>query len=141
LIGHSDDNASEDAGRLNVTLHHNHWAEGVTERMPRVRFGKVHSFNNYFTSSGNNYCLRAGRGGQLLIENNYFQGVSNPHEFNNDEDEPTAHITERGSVYSNTSGLQIRGGGGTPFTSAPYTVTLDAAADVPALVQACVGPR
>jgi pectate lyase len=141
LIGHSDDNAEEDTGRLNVSLHHNWWAEGVTERMPRVRFGKVHSFNNLFASPGNNYCLRAGRSAALLIENNYFQGVSNPHEFNNDEDEQTAHITERNSVYSAVSGSQVRGGGGTPFSSAPYTLTLDPAAEVPARVQACAGPR
>ena len=141
LIGHSDDNAEEDTGRLNVSLHHNWWAEGVTERMPRVRFGKVHSFNNLFASPGNNYCLRAGRGAALLIENNYFQGVSNPHEFNNDEDEQTAHITERNSVYSAVSGSQARDGGGVPFTSAPYALTLEPAADVPARVQACAGPR
>jgi pectate lyase len=141
LIGHSDDNAEEDADRLNVSLHHNWWADGVTERMPRVRFGKVHSFNNLFASPGNNYCLRAGRGAALLIENNYFQGVSNPHEFNNDEDEQTAHITERNSVYSAVSGTQARDGGGTPFTSAPYALTLEPAAEVPARVQACAGPR
>jgi len=141
LIGHSDDNAEEDMGRLNVSLHHNWWAEGVTERMPRVRFGKVHSFNNLFASPGNNYCLRAGHGAQLLIENNYFQGVSNPHEFNNDEDEQTAHITERNSAYSGATGTQARDGGGTPFTSAPYPLVLEPAADVPARVQACAGPR
>jgi pectate lyase len=141
LIGHSDNNESEDTGRLNVTLHHNWWAEGVTERMPRVRFGKVHSFNNLFASGGNNYCLRAGRNAGLLIENNYFDGVQNPHEFNSDEDEASAHITERNSIYSATSGLQARGGGGTPFENAPYPVTLDDAADVPALVRACAGPR
>jgi pectate lyase len=141
LIGHSDDNSEEDSGRLNVTLHHNHWAEGVTERMPRVRFGKVHSFNNYFASAGNNYCLRAGRNAQLLIENNYFDGVNNPHEFNNEEDEPTAHITERGSDYTTATGAQVRGGGGTPFTMAPYSFTLDATAEVPAIVKACAGPR
>jgi pectate lyase len=141
LIGHSDDNASEDSGRLNVSLHHNWWAEGVTERMPRARFGKIHSFNNYFSSSGNNYCVRAGRGAQILIENNYFDGVSSPHEFNNAEDEPTAHITERGSTYANTSGTQARGGGGTPFTSAPYQVELEPSAEVPARVKACAGPR
>jgi pectate lyase len=141
LIGHADDNEAEDFGRMNVSLHHNHWADGVIERMPRVRFGKVHSFNDYFAASGNNYCIRAGRGSQLLIENNYFEGVNSPHEFNDAADEPTAHITQRGSVYVDSTGERAENGGGTPFTMAPYPVVLDPAEDVPARVRACAGPR
>jgi pectate lyase len=30
-----------DRGKLKVTFHHNWWADGVIERMPRVRFGDV----------------------------------------------------------------------------------------------------
>lgn len=141
LIGHSDNNADEDEGRLNVSVHHNHWGEGVIERMPRVRFGQVHVFNNYFASSGNNYCVRAGRGARILIENNAFDGVKDPHVFNNADDEKTAHITARNNDYSGASGTQATGGGGTPFTNAPYPVSLDDADAVPALVKACAGPR
>jgi pectate lyase len=141
LIGHSDDNAREDDGRLKISLHHNWWAEGVIERMPRVRFGQVHVFNNYFDSSDANYCVRAGRGAHLLIENNYFDGVDSPHQFNNSEDEGTAHITAAGNVYSGTSGDQVTGGGGEPFTEVPYPVTLDAAEQLNELVPGCAGPR
>jgi pectate lyase len=59
LVGHSDNNASEDAGRLHVTFHHNWWGQLVHERMPRVRFGRVHVYNNFYNSPGNNYCIRA----------------------------------------------------------------------------------
>jgi pectate lyase len=141
LIGHSDNNASEDDGRLKISFHHNYWAEGVIERMPRVRFGQVHVFNNYFASPMNNYCVRAGRGAHLLIEANHFDHVNSPHEFNNAEDQPTAHITARDNVYDGTTGNQATGGGGAPFTSVPYPVTLDPAANIPALVKACAGPR
>jgi pectate lyase len=141
LIGHSDSNDSEDTGRLNVTLHHNWWADGVVERMPRVRFGKVHSFNNYFASTGNNYCVRAGKNAQILVEKDYFQGVKSPHAFNSSDDQGTSNITARDNVYQGTSGTQATGGGGPAFTSPPYSASMDAASAVPGIVQSCAGPR
>jgi pectate lyase len=141
LVGHSDNNAEEDDGRLKVTFHHNWWAEGVIERMPRVRFGQVHVFNNFFSSQDSNYCVRAGRSAQLLIEGNYFDRVNSPHEFNNEEDEATASITARNNVYNQTTGEQRTGGGGPTFTSAPYAPTIEPAEGIPAIVQACAGPR
>ena len=141
LLGHSDDNSSEDNGRLKVTFHHNWWAERVIERMPRVRFGQVHVFNNYYSSTGNNYCVRAGTNAHLLVEGNYFDGVNSPHEFNDATDETTASITARNNTYSGTTGNQVTGGGGTPFTSVPYTATIEPASGIPALVQSCAGPR
>ncbi len=49
LIGGSD-SRTEDAGLLNVTFRAN-WFEDAGQRMPRVRYGKVHSINNYFTGN------------------------------------------------------------------------------------------
>ena len=95
LLGHSDNNAGEDTGRIKVTFHHNWWGELVIERMPRVRFGQVHVFNNYFAAPGNNYCVRAGRAAAVLVEGNYFDHVQSPHQFNSAEDEATASITAR----------------------------------------------
>jgi pectate lyase len=141
LFGHSDNNAGEDRGRLKVTVHHNWWAEGVTERMPRVRFGEIHVFNNYYSSAGNNYCLRAGLEAHILSESNYFDGVNSPHVYNNSSDEQTAYITRRDNIFNNTTGTNVSGGGGTPFSSPPYSATIDDAASVPGLVQACAGPR
>jgi pectate lyase len=141
LLGHSDNNASQDTGRIKVTFHHNWWAERVIERMPRVRFGQVHVFNNYFSSTGNNYCVRAGLNAGILVEGNYFDGVSSPHQFNSSSDQATAYITARNNTYNNTTGDQATGGGGTPFTNPPYSATIESASGIPALVRSCAGPR
>lgn len=116
-------------------------AERVIERMPRVRYGQVHVFNNYFASPGNNYCVRAGRNASLLIEGNYFQDVKSPFEFNNATDQGTAHITARNNTFVNVTGTQATGGGGTPFTSYPYSATIEPSGGVRDVVQRCAGPR
>ncbi|WP_294986618.1 pectate lyase [uncultured Fibrobacter sp.] len=74
LIGNSKTKTS-DRGHLNVTIHHTWWADGVVERMPRVRFGKVHVANNLFDSKNASYCVRAAIEANIRIERNVFIGV------------------------------------------------------------------
>lgn len=74
LIG-SSDSASADRGKLNVTLHHNLFEE-VGQRVPRVRFGKVHVYNNFYEiDNPDNYVYSWGVGIESAIyaENNFFQ--------------------------------------------------------------------
>jgi pectate lyase len=69
LVGHSPNNAAEDMGRLNVTFHHN-WYENIDDRAPRVRFGNVHSFDNYINGAENaTICVC---GAVTLVEDNYY---------------------------------------------------------------------
>jgi pectate lyase len=73
LIGNSD-GATEDRGHLRVTLHHNLF-DDTGQRTPRVRFGKVHVYNNVYRA-GRDSTFRsawgAGTESQLFAENNYF---------------------------------------------------------------------
>jgi len=140
LVGGSD-NSSGDVGKLNVTWHHNWWADKVVERQPRVRYGKNHVFNNLYTSTGDDYCVRAGMDAQLLVENNAFVGVASPQQFNSTADQGTSYITANNNLYSGTSGSQSTGGGGTPFTSPPYSYTMDAASSVQSAAQSGAGPH
>ncbi|MFC9245249.1 polysaccharide lyase family 1 protein [Streptomyces sp. NPDC057136] len=74
MIGNSDSAGADDRGRLRVTLHHNHF-DGVVERAPRVRFGKVDAYNNHFTvTEGQKYGYSFGIGieSQLVAEKNSF---------------------------------------------------------------------
>jgi pectate lyase len=78
LVGHSDDNASEDRGHLRVTYHHN-WFDHTFERSPRVRFGEtVHVFNNYYSNVNNNedsYAIASLMDAGTLVEGNVFENV------------------------------------------------------------------
>ena len=73
LIGNSD-SAAEDREQLRVTLHHNYF-DGTGQRTPRVRYGKVHVYNNlYRADKDTNYRSSWGAGteSQIYAENNYF---------------------------------------------------------------------
>jgi pectate lyase len=98
LVGHSDDNREEDGGKLNIVFHHNWWGELCDMRMPRVRYGRVHVYNNYYSCIGNNRCIEARIGSEVLIENNYFDGVNNPWVVGED-----GKVGERGNVLGNGS--------------------------------------
>ncbi|MGV9328155.1 pectate lyase family protein [Streptosporangium sandarakinum] len=74
LIG-STNNPATDSGRLKVTVHHNHF-RNTLQRLPRVRFGQVHVYNNYYEvpgDSGFEYALGVGVGSQIFAENNFFR--------------------------------------------------------------------
>lgn len=77
LIGHSDSNGSQDAGKLRVTFYNNLFNQ-VRERAPRVRFGNVHAFNNVFVGNVNAsvyaylYSFGIGTSSSLLSESNAF---------------------------------------------------------------------
>jgi pectate lyase/pectin methylesterase-like acyl-CoA thioesterase len=76
LIGGSDSQTS-DAGKLRVTIANNVFS-GVTQRVPRVRFGQVHVFNNYFTGSKSaspyphSYSVGVGKAASILSHANVF---------------------------------------------------------------------
>ena len=132
LIGAAD-GLAEDAGHLNVTWHHDWWADNVAERMPRSRDGKIHVVNNLFTASGNDYCTNSGNLSSLLVENNVYLGVSNPL-----EEDADGNMLARGNVFQSTSGSQTSKGTG--FVP-PYALTPDATTNLEALIRSGAGPR
>jgi pectate lyase len=79
LLGSSDAEIVS-SNKLHVTFHHNWFGENVRERMPSIRWGTVHLYNNYYNTPGNNYCVRTRLNAQSRIENNVFENVKNPWE-------------------------------------------------------------
>lgn len=73
LIG-SSDSASADRGKLRVTLHHNVF-ERIGQRAPRVRFGQVHLYNNYYdlrSTPNYQYSWGVGIESAIYAEENFF---------------------------------------------------------------------
>ena len=66
-LGHSDEN-------LYVTHHHNQYL-GVSERLPRARFAKVHVFNNFY-DEWRRYAIGASTLSEVLVQNNIFDADS-----------------------------------------------------------------
>jgi len=66
------DKSTVDNGKLNTTFANCWWDEGCRERMPRVRFGKVHIVNCLYSSSVANYCVGAGYQSNIYVENTAF---------------------------------------------------------------------
>jgi pectate lyase len=143
LVGGTDTPTTfDDANTLNVTWHHNWWADNVVERQPRIRFGQNHLFNNYWSSDVTNYCVRSGIQAQILLEGNVFDGVETPHEFNNAADQLTSNITAGPTnLYQATTGEMAVGGEGPAFTDPPYDYELEPAAGIAAAVTAAAGPQ
>ncbi|MFJ5898977.1 polysaccharide lyase family 1 protein [Streptomyces sp. NPDC093064] len=132
LVGHSDSNASEDTGHLRVTYHHN-WFNNVNSRIPSLRFGTGHFYDNYVV--GAETAVHSRMGAQMLVENNVFRSTS------------VAVTTNRDSKqdgYANLRGNDL-GGAATEvsqtgsFTSPPYSYTAEAASGVTSSVTAGAG--
>ncbi|MCB9279955.1 MAG: T9SS type A sorting domain-containing protein [Lewinellaceae bacterium] len=136
LFGASDDN-TWDRDHLRITLHHC-WFDGtldkgVNQRMPRVRYGDVHVFNNYYEKVGS-YCIAARIESDVVVENNYFRNLKNPFQIDDvglGLEDPDLVAT--GNVFEYTTGdHQTNGSAFNP--SDFYTYSADAAMEVPGLV-------
>ncbi len=72
LIG-STNTVGADVGKLRVTLHHNRFAN-TGQRVPRVRFGQVDVYNNYYYATDEDtyvYSIGVGVYSSIYAENNF----------------------------------------------------------------------
>jgi pectate lyase len=132
LIG-SGDNVTTDIGKLNVTWHHDWWADNVNQRMPRTRFGQIHVFNSLYSSAGNSYCTNSGIMTHVLVENNVYTNVHNPL-----SPDANGDMLARGNLFQMTTGTTTSTGVGFVPT---YQYTLDATGGLAATIMAQAGPH
>ena len=138
LVGGGDDH-TEDEGKLHVTFHHNWYSTLCYQRLPSVRYGRAHIYNNYYDCPGNLYCIRSRIKAHCLIENNYFDSVNDTYYIYIDEEPPDEYgkIAASGNVLVNCTG-QVDDGDDDVFIP-PYPYTLDDAQDIPIIVQLGAG--
>ncbi|MEU4448750.1 right-handed parallel beta-helix repeat-containing protein [Actinosynnema sp. NPDC050801] len=133
LLGHSDDNGSEDRGKLRVSYHHN-WFDGTNQRHPRVRFGNpVHVYNNYYggvTSYGVASTEEAG----VLVECNYFENTRDPFHRGEGSSDPANLVARNNHMVNSGSGDQ-----GGSVKAIPYGYVLDSCSGVKSVVQGGAG--
>ncbi|AFC27715.1 pectate lyase [Paenibacillus mucilaginosus 3016] len=134
LIG-SSDSATYDANNLRVTMHHNHF-EGTDQRVPRVRFGQVHVYNNYYSES-TLYAIGVGVSAQVVSEANVFESVSSPVAYYDKAALPGS-VSDAGSLYLN-SGTPVLKGVPNWVPQKTYAYKLDPAQAVKAKVLAQAG--
>lgn len=146
LIGASD-KQTVDANHLRVTMHHNWWTTLCKERMPRVRYGQVHVYNNYYSNlMTGGYCIGVGCGSRIRVENNYFNAVPNPcnpwkNYYTGETDcHSEGHIGwNTGNIFDNCTEPNWATNEYSTIFTPPYDYTLDDAADIPDIVQAYAG--
>ncbi|MEU4398774.1 cellulose binding domain-containing protein [Micromonospora orduensis] len=133
LLGHSDDNGSQDIGHLRVSYHHN-WFDGSNQRNPRVRFGNpVHVFNNYYRANGG-YGVASTEDAGVLVEGNYFENVDDTYHLGEGDSGP-GRLVARNNHFVNSPAGQTGGS----VASIPYPYQLDTASGVKSIVTAGAG--
>lgn len=121
-------------GRAHVTLHHNWFAKNCHSRMPAAKKARVHMYNNFFDSKGNNYATNARAESEILSENNFYQSIRNPF-FSEDK----GRLRDKGNVFKDCSGKRSKGDD--KVFEPKYSYKLDKTSDVPDLVRATAGCR
>ncbi|MFM9453959.1 pectate lyase family protein [Streptomyces europaeiscabiei] len=137
LLGHSDGNGSQDAGKLKVSIHHNFF-DGSRQRHPRVRFGEpVHVYNNYYKGNAV-YGVASTMNAGVVVEGNHFEGLPNPcYSASGYDASGPGRLVQRNNLFAGSGTCETNGTVTEPRTF--YSYTLDPAANVPALVRAGAG--
>jgi pectate lyase len=115
-----------------VTYHHN-WFSNVYSRIPSLRFGTGHFYDNYV--AGAETAVHSRMGAQLLVENNVFRDTLVAVTTNRDSD-VDGYANLRGNDLG-TATTEISQVG--TFTTPPYGYTAEPATTVVASVTAQAG--
>ncbi|MCX7985138.1 MAG: right-handed parallel beta-helix repeat-containing protein [Bacteroidetes bacterium] len=144
LVGHDDGEIADTV--LSVTYHHCWW-DKTEQRQPRVRFGKVHLFNNYHVGH-KYYGIASTCNARVYVEGCYFKDVQYPMHVGYAESS-NGYIMQLNNIFENcgipiTDGKEKSFGGqiSNPHSwnpNASYSYTIDDPTVVPTLVMQYAG--
>jgi pectate lyase len=136
LVG-SSDSRTTDSGYLKTTFHHNYYL-AARQRLPRVRFGQVHVYNNHFEDVGS-YAIGIGVASRIYSEANVFERVARPvtTAFSNDSD--PGYCYDSGSVGISGTNATVEQVGWLPSSVYPYSASSAEEARAAVLTNAGVG--
>lgn len=135
LVGAGDDHM-DDRGYLRVTYHHN-WFRNTNQRHPRVRYGKVHVFNNLF--DGVAVGIGIGVEAQIISECNIFDTSTPFHSYDEDNPDRPGHMRDTGSVFMAARMALLDTGGIDWSPDDYYHYKLDAISEVASAVKTGAG--
>ncbi|OXA53792.1 pectate lyase A [Folsomia candida] len=133
LVGHSDSNAGEDTGKLHIT-YNNNWFTDVGSRLPSLRFGTGHIYNNLYErvdTSG----INSRMGAQVLVERNIFIDVKTPLTTDLDSSQEGFAVERENDWGDSEPNITQEGS----FTNPPYSYEMEELAQVAAVVRAGAG--
>jgi pectate lyase len=136
LFGNSDDAGGTDRGRLRVSLQGN-WFQNVNSRVPSLRFGTAHIWNNLFENVGAS-TINSRMGANVFVENNVFINARRTIITNLDsrEDGFANHRNNEFGSESQRGPFVTRTGS---FTNPPYSYSLQSVHNTASLVRGRAG--
>jgi len=133
LISSGDEQVGDTV--IRATYHHNYF-HNCGSRMPSIRFGKAHVFNNYYINNTDGSGVNSRMGAVVRVEGNHFENTENPICFLDSSKTGYWDVTG-GNTFVNCTGMQPTTSTG--MLTPPYPYTLDPVADVPTTVPAAAG--
>jgi pectate lyase len=132
LISSGDEQVKDTS--IRATYHHNYF-HACGSRLPSIRFGKAHIFNNYYKDNDFGSCVNSRMGAVVKVEHNYFEGSKDT--IGSWDSTSPGFWEVNDNVFLGCEGAQpTESNGSLPIA---YAYALDPVADVPALVLAGAG--
>jgi pectate lyase len=132
LISSGDEQVGDTV--IRATYHHDFFHDCVS-RLPSIRFGKAHLFNNYYLDNVGGSGVDSRMRAVVKVESSYFRMTDDPIGWFEGPDPGTWDVAD--NVFDACSGAQPTTSTGTLVV--PYVYSPDPVADVPALVAAAAG--
>jgi pectate lyase len=133
LISSGDEQVGDTV--IRATYHHNYF-HNCGSRMPSIRFGKAHVFNNYYINIPDGSGVNSRMGAVVRVEGNHFENTENPICWLDSSKTGYWDVTG-GNTFVSCTGSQPTTSTG--MLTPPYTYTVDPVGDVPTTVPAAAG--